>query len=445
MEILIPVKQTVLVTDLQLSIFLSNPDYLLSFRVAVALALGNDTYSKDDIVINDAKASSTDSSPQVLAHMRGFVNRQGRYLTNATALDIDYSVKLSVKNIELETFAGSEQFAARFAALNATMQSLNFTNAINANMASPQGNYPSVTIVAKRPVLSSKASDLYVLVIRGPPTHYPTPAPSIILTKIESQVNYLSISLAVVATLVLVMLYFAWTRYRHVLNGPKRSKVYIQASNDSDELSIPIPEIVRVPMDAVRSSVTKQVLFIVQSTNSDEVYVFTPPSLMGTFFPSEMDILKCCKISKFEMGTFHQPIPLSKRELARYSSKFVDSRKRDYPLVLEMAVPKCIVDEYPETTGGMGQFVGALTLPFMKHVVLDVWKFKKARLTLNPFNGPYWVTTTVKNSSFAVLQRVYISKFEPIFGSDIMAAEDVKLVARHPRKNTIKIEHYTDL
>jgi len=120
--------------------------------------------------------------------------------------------------------------------------------------------------------------------------------------------------------------------------------------------------------------------------------------------------------------------------IEQYEEVGVENAERDYPTVEEMIMPEFVAAWPASAPEGrlpvLGKIVGGFYLPFMKNLIIDIWKVP---------NGPSWATTTVDGVNFAVIERIFIKTYDP--AKKLVEAE---IFGRHPSLKLLHTETYTE-
>ena len=179
--------------------------------------------------------------------------------------------------------------------------------------------------------------------------------------------------------------------------------------------------------------------------------------------------LTCVKIEPGQGGALLQ-MELSKYEYSINSAVLVPNHDRDFPHVSELVLPVFMAlgsDSNGDGNGnaetsssssssssrsagmGVGLLVGAVQLPVIPSVILDVWRTVNAttgtgtdtRTDTGTDTSIGWVTTTVNGISFAVVERIYVIS-EIRYGVSQLVQVDI--YGRHPTKGYLVLEQITN-
>jgi len=208
---------------------------------------------------------------------------------------------------------------------------------------------------------------------------------------------------------------------------------------------------------SLHGRIQQAVMFIVHCSFIDDVVIYVPAQ-------DEVEVLNCKKITQAGTGSGDEIIPVELTNfefMMTYGPKLVPNHEREYPHVREMIMPYFVENDMfgggdgSEDDGGgssqavytpqhnrhqhqqknssqiVGALVGAIQLPIMPDVIVDVWRAA---------DGKAWATTTVDGVSFAVMERVFMMS-ESKWG--VSQVVQVDIFGRHPAKGYLVVEHVT--
>lgn len=209
-------------------------------------------------------------------------------------------------------------------------------------------------------------------------------------------------------------------------------------------------EMLSAVREVLASSTSTEVLFVVHMSYLADVIVYVPSEVPES-------VLHCHKISEFQddvadpanrSNIVAEEIFTSELSnfdyMTTYGPKLVPNHERDYPHVCEMVVP--VMNSHVQSSSDLGPvkttndsngeesvgtLVGAVQLPLIPDVIIDVWKSRKGHL---------WATTTIDGVSFSVLERIFMVS-ESSWGVNKITQIDI--FGRHPSKKYLVVEHVT--
>lgn len=194
-------------------------------------------------------------------------------------------------------------------------------------------------------------------------------------------------------------------------------------------------------MRNIKDSLKEQVLFVIHSNNVDDVIVYFPST-------SNVEIISSAKLEEHdEVGVVLTPTG-NLDAMMNYGPQIVPNHERDFPHVQELVAPLCLRTEAassmavnrrgstgrvaaPDSDSNKGQLLGAVKLPLIPDVIIDIWRLP---------DGRCWATTSVDGTSFGVIERIFVSS-EISFSVSVIVAVDI--YGRHAAKNYLLAEKIT--
>jgi hypothetical protein len=167
----------------------------------------------------------------------------------------------------------------------------------------------------------------------------------------------------------------------------------------------------------VKESLRERVLFVVHSNNVDDVIVYFPST-------TSSELITAAKLEEHdEMGAVLTPTS-NLDTMMSYGPQIVPNHERDFPHVRELLAPLCMRGDNNNSnssSGGgggelyKGHLVGAVKLPLIPDVIIDIWRLA---------DGSCWATTTIDGTSFACLERIFVSS-EMSYSVSVVVAVDI--------------------
>ena len=194
----------------------------------------------------------------------------------------------------------------------------------------------------------------------------------------------------------------------------------------------------------IKELLKEQVLFVIHSNNVDDVIVYFPSS-------SNVEIISSAKLEEHdEVGVVLTPTG-NLDTMMNYGPQIVPNHERDFPHVQELVAPLCMRTEASgeassitvnrrgstgrvpasDDNNNKGQLLGAVRLPLMPDVIIDIWRLP---------DGRCWATTSVDGTSFGVIERIFVSS-ETTYSVSVVVAVDI--YGRHAAKNYLLAEKIT--
>jgi len=188
-------------------------------------------------------------------------------------------------------------------------------------------------------------------------------------------------------------------------------------------------------LDSIREILSPQhVLLIIQRSDVDDILICTPSSIAS-------EVVCMSKLSD-DSGRV-PPSPINHIE-AKFGleAAIVPNHERDFPDVYVMQVPEYIAptlvrffeekqqvenikgSSRSESIGIEGTLIGAVEIPAVEDVVIDVWRVE----------GLTWATTTVGDVKFAVLERIFVTCDFSLGKPNV---SQIDMFARHPETGHI--------
>jgi hypothetical protein len=178
----------------------------------------------------------------------------------------------------------------------------------------------------------------------------------------------------------------------------------------------------------VKDTLRERVLFVVHSNNVDDVIVYFPTA-------TSSELITAAKLEEHEeMGAVLTPTS-NLDTMMSYGPQIVPNHERDFPHVRELAAPNFLSNNSDNnsdnnnnhnnnnnnSSGGgggelnKGHLLGAVKLPLIPDVIIDIWRLA---------DGSCWATTTIDNTSFCVLERIFVSS-EMSYSVSVVVAVDI--------------------
>ena len=171
-------------------------------------------------------------------------------------------------------------------------------------------------------------------------------------------------------------------------------------------------------------------MFMVHSQENADVFLYFPGLKDG----EEMSVNKIPAYSAGNGTKGLISLKTDERKEKKLGQEAVDNDERDFPSTDEMLMPEFVYDGrppgVPEGLPPVGQLAGAVVLPFMPNLIIDIWKVAGG-------SNVAWATTTIDGTSFSVIERLYIRNVQ-----DDENELEVEMFGRSPKKGVLLMELY---
>lgn len=189
--------------------------------------------------------------------------------------------------------------------------------------------------------------------------------------------------------------------------------------------------------------IVENFLFMIHQNNSRDIVSYSLQTNIR-----KLEFINVLKIINLAKQPSTSPLPAKDQPL--FDGKIIPNHDRDFPDVRDMEVPAYMLPEKLRAKRSIvifGSLVGAFEVPIVPEVLLDVWRYipmseesssqTSAKATDESTGPKIWVTTSIDNVNFAVLERIFIT-VEMAWGSQNIVQID--LFGRHPKTGRLLLE-----